>query len=154
MTVSLWLLDWAVRLRGNIFNTRENKSISLNAFPSLLHICYDKCLLRHSNYNGLSQSYLFFFWIEIKVTEWISFEKKLNVAFSYTLKMHSKGSQQSMGPSHLFFPLAVAISLVKKKKKWHHNNWIAPGKCYLPCTLESFPNRCSIQEANGFKEVM
>lgn len=29
-----WYLDWAVRLRKNIFNTRENKSISLTAFPS------------------------------------------------------------------------------------------------------------------------
>ena len=49
-------------------------------------------------------NHIFFFLIEIKVTEWISFEKKENVAFSYTLKMHSKGSQQSMGPITSLLP--------------------------------------------------
>lgn len=67
--------------------------------------------------------------------------------------MHSKGSQPSVGQTTSLLnvcPLGLATFF---GKKWHPNNWIAPGKCYLPCTLESLPNRCSIQEANGFKEV-
>lgn len=75
-------------IKGNILNIRENTSISLE-LSSLLYTHWGKCLLRHSNSNRLNQSYLiisfFFFSIEMKVTEWISFGKKSSVTFSCTL---------------------------------------------------------------------
>lgn len=91
----------------------------------------------------------------------MNFFKKIRKALHFIVLYRSTAkSQQSVGQTTSLpnvFPLAVATSMaiiIINKQKWHPNNWIAPGKCYLPCTLESLPNRYSILEANGFKELM
>lgn len=68
--------------------------------------------------------------------------------------MRGKGGLQGAGQTTSLlnvFPLALATSF-GKKMKFPTMEW-PPRKCYLPCTLESLPSRCPIQEANVFKEV-
>lgn len=112
MTVSLWLLDWAVRLRGIYLTKERTKAFLSSAFLSLLYLLGHQ--FKHSNSNGLTQSFflslsffLSFFLslkIEIKVIEWIFFKNNYNIAFYWTLdyRCTAKEFNKVWGKPHLF----------------------------------------------------
>jgi hypothetical protein len=77
--------------------------------------------------------------------------------YSLRVQWASLSSDDRLG--HLLIHMQLAAYVSKDScnfysRKGHTSIWITLGNSYLPCTLESLPNRCSTQEANGFKEVV